>query len=36
MRKIPYNKESRTMPIKNVIHRQQVYDPTDDFIMAET
>lgn len=29
------NKESRTMPIKNAIHSQQVYDPTDDSIMAE-
>lgn len=36
MRKIPYNKESRTMPTKNAIHSQQVYDPTDDSIMAET
>ena len=36
MREIPYNKESRTMPIKNAIHSQQVYDPTDDSIMAET
>ena len=24
------------MPIKNVIHSQQVYDPTDESIMAET
>ena len=23
------------MPIKNAIHSQQVYDPTDDSIMAE-
>lgn len=23
------------MPIKNAIHSQQVYDPTDEFIMAE-
>ena len=23
------------MPIENVIHSQQVYDPTDDSIMAE-
>ena len=30
------NKESRTMSIKNAIHSQQVYDPTDDSIMAET
>ena len=29
------NKESRTMPIKNAIHSQQVYDPTDESIMAE-
>ena len=29
------NKESRTMSIKNAIHSQQVYDPTDDSIMAE-
>ena len=29
------NKESRTMPIKNAIHSQQVYDQTDESIMAE-
>ena len=29
------NKKSRTMPIKNAIHSQQVYDPTDESIMAE-
>ena len=23
------------MPVKNAIHSQQVYDPTDDSIMAE-
>ena len=36
MRKIPYNEESNTMPMKNAIHSQQVYAPTDESIMAET
>ena len=29
-------KEGYKMLIENAIHSQQVYDPTDDSIMAET